>query len=257
MDNSDNKDNFFSSLKLAKYGLGVRATSFVSFLAWTGVILSILGLLFSAQIIILAFTGPVSLIDYSIGGVLGALISSSWLALHLMLRKRNIQRDLHSIKRILKAKCFIFGGIEIISSVGGIVAVIFLLAESQNVLEMEYGLIFTGFFFLLHLAFSCSMIHGVRKDINSCINAYILFKIIYALTVFILSVSINANSLSSGISCILFIFAMIILANLFLYCNGGLIVLYNINDHSTSNMYNKNLEFINQAFTDEKMKVQA
>merc|ERR1719204_2718147 len=28
MDNPDNKDNFYSSLKLAKYGLGVRATSF-------------------------------------------------------------------------------------------------------------------------------------------------------------------------------------------------------------------------------------
>jgi len=256
MDNPDNKDNFYSSLKLAKYGLGVRATSFVSFLAWTGVIISLLGLLFSAQIVFLVFTGP-DRIDYSIGGVLGVLISSTWLVLHLVLRKRNVQRDLHSIKRILKAKCFIFGGIEIISSIGGIVAVIVLLVESQKVLEMECGLIVSGLFFLLHFAYSCSMIHGVRKDINSCINSYILFKIIYALTVFILSVSINANSLSSGMSCILFIFAMIILANLFLYCNGGLIVLYNIKDQSSSNMYNKNLEFINQAFTDEKMKIQA
>merc|ERR1711973_583777 len=250
----DNKDNFYNSIKLTKNGL-----LFVSFLAWTGVIISILGLLFSSYIIfcsiplLLASSGLHGVIG-STGGVSGVLISFLWLVLHLVLRKRNVQRDLNSIKRILKIKCFIIGGIEIILSILGIVAVIELLtAGTQNVLEMEFGLTVIGIFLLL-LAGSCSMIHGVRKDINSCINAYIIFNILYALilTVFIFSDTIKAyNILTSEISFALCIFPVFLFNS-----TGGLIVLYNINDHSTSNMYNKNLVFINEAIQNEKMNIQ-
>ena len=249
----DNEDNFYNSIKLTKYGL-----RFVSFLAWTGVIISTLGLLFSSYIIfysipLLFASSGLHGLTGSTGGVLGVLISCLWLDLHLVLRKRNVQRDLNSIKRILKIKCFIIGGIEIILSILGIVAVIELLAGTQNVLKMEFGLSVIGIFLLL-LAFSCSMIHGVRKDINSCINAYIIFNILYALilTVFIFSDTIKANDiLTSEISCALFIFPVFLFDS-----TGGLIVLYNINDHFTSNMYNKNLVFINEAIKDEQINIQ-
>ena len=252
----DNMDNFYSSMKLTKFGLGVRATCFVSFLAWTGVILSIVGLLFFSFQLISLITYGFSHQAYT-GEFLGAFlfyISSSWLVLHLVLRKKNVQRDLNSIRRILKIKCFIIGGIEIIVSIVGIVAVIGLLAAgTQNVFEMEFGLSVIGIFLLL-LAGSCSMIHGVRKDINSCINAYIIFNILYALilTVFIFSDTIKAyNILTSEISFALCIYPVFLFDSI-----GGLIVLYNINDHSTSNMYNKNLVFISEAIKNEKMNIQ-
>ena len=241
----DNMDNFYSSLKLAKFGLGVKATCFVSFLAWTGVILSIVGLLFSFLQIISLVTYGFSHQAYT-GEFLGAFLfffSSSWLVLHLVLRKKNVQGDLHSIKRILKIKCFIIGGIEIILSIVGIVDVIVLLAYHGNVMEMKFGLILTGFFYLLLFGFSCSMIHGVRKDINNYLKASIFFKIFYALVFILLSVS-EANALTSGISSVLFLFA---------YSYGGVIVLYNINYHSTSNIYSSK----DLAFKDENKQIQA
>ena len=87
------------------------------------------------------------------------------------------------------------------------------------------------------------MIRGVRKDLNSYLKASIFFKIFYSLMAFILLSVSEANALTSGISCGLFIFPMIIHAFLFVYSYGGVIVLYNINDHSTSNIYSsKDLE---------------
>ena len=243
-------------MKLTKFGLGVRATCFVSFLAWTGVILSIVGLLFFSFQLISLITYGFSHQAYT-GEFLGAFlfyISSAWLVLHLVLRKKNVQRDLNSIRRILKIKCFIIGGIEVILSIVGIVAVIILPAYHVNVLEMKFGLIVTGFFYLLLLGFSCSMIHGVRKDLNSYLKASIFFKIFYSLMAFILLSVSEANALTSGISYVLFIRSfMIILAFLFVYSYGGVIVLYNINDRSTSNIYSsKDLEF-----KDENKKIQA
>lgn len=267
MESVDKKENFYSSLRLTKYGLGVRATSFVSFLAWTGMILATLGLLFSAQLLVLPTfvlnlrqdqINRFSLICYT-GGVLGALVSSSWLALHMVLRKRNVQRDFQSVQRILKAKCYISGGIEIIFNVVGIVAVFVFLAETQNYYELDSGLNVYGavFVLILYLISSSCMIHGVRKDANSYINVYILFKIIYALAAFTFSVSSLSILSTSGIMCVLFVLSMMILFVLFVYCNGDLVVLYNVNHHSRSKMYIKNLEFINQAFREDDKKIQA
>merc|ERR1712020_97495 len=269
------EDNFYSAMKLEKYGFGLKLkiSDFVSFLAWTGIMAGVLGILLSLEFFILpsdTFSYYLSghqptrsdVVFYVLGAV-GTVTSVVWLALHLALRKRNVNKDFRGIQKILKIKCFISATFEILFSMMGMMAVILtaILSSGYHVATeyyrfiniMRFGVCF------LYLVFACCKVHGVGKDNNRCINSYIVFKLInvvasVALGIFML---VTLHIGSSGTVCILFIFSVILMSFVFIYYMGALVVLYNFNHHFNSKTNYKTLAFTNQTFFDGNTKSQA
>ena len=271
------EENFYSAMRLEKYGppgLKLKISGFVSFLAWTGMMAGVLGILFSAELFIHPtdtsspyYPDRLSPFDYDwmvmsyVVGVVGILSSAVWLALHLALRKRNLNKDFQGIKKILKIKCYITGAVEIIANIMGIIAVILMAILTDDEIQTEYSysyrsinILLVGSYFL-YLVFACFKIHGVRKDNNRFINSYIVFKLILFVVFF--AVGIFLLAFSSGSGCLLFIFCMILLSFVYIYYLGALVVLYNFNHHCNSKTNYKNLAFTNQTFLDGNTKCQA
>ena len=254
--------HFYRSMKLEKYGFGLEASGFVSFLAWTGTMFGVLGILFSLELFILP-TDLVISYDFLfyIGGIVGILTSTSWLALSVVLRKRNVNKNFRGIRQILKIKCCITGSFEIMLSILGIsvtiLTAVVLCSDSPITAEhcwvVELGLI-------LYMVFACFKIHGVGTENNRFINSYIVFNMIN----FILGVALGIGILihiqkmylilSVWTIWILFIFGVIFISFVFIYYMGPLVVLYNFNHHFDSKMYTGNLTFIKQPFFYTKYK---
>ena len=114
----------YNSMKLEKFGFRLKTSGFVSFLAWSGIMVGILGVLFSLELLIF----PTDVVSYDflfyIGGVVGILTSTAWIALNMALRIRNVNKDFRGIIQILKIKCCITGAFEIIFSIMGIIVII-------------------------------------------------------------------------------------------------------------------------------------
>ena len=244
--------HFYRSMRLKKYGFGLETSGFVSFLAWTGMMFGVLGILFSLELFILP-TDLVISYDFLfyIGGIVGILTSTSWLALSVVLRKRNGNKDFDGIRRILKIKCIITGSFEIILSILGII-VILLTWNLPNWNRISVDVInwFCGLGFLLYFAFACFKIHGIRTDNNR----YIVFSLINFILCFALTVSVYIYLcqkmyliLPFGTLWILFIFGVIFISFVFIYYIGPLVVLYDLNNHFDSKFYKENLTFIEQA----------
>merc|ERR1712024_99765 len=255
------EDNFYSALKLQKYGFGLKLkiSGFVSFLAWTGILVSALGILTSMEFIsdtkIISHGQPTT--SYVLG-VVGILTSAVWMGIHLTLRKRNLNKDFEGIKKILKIKCYITGSLEIVFSTLGMMTILmymmvhydYLMFSTQSMLIniTQGGIVF------LDLVFACCKIHGVRKDNNRFINAYIVFKLVclvasIALGIFSL-VYLQTLLQSSEKAEIFLIFGLVLIFFLFLYVYymGALVVLYNFNHHFDSKTNYENLAFINPNF---------
>merc|ERR1719219_1075816 len=264
-----NKENFYSFMKLDRFGFGLKATGFVSFLAWTGIVISVLVILFSVELLIVP-TDVIAHIqsdsdwsqyesDFSslfyIGGVLGLLGSAIWLALHLVLRKRNVKKDFQGIRNILKIKCFIYGSFQIIISILGITACILLRPPYSTAWSVFISLI-PGLAYLLLLIFSSCMVHGVRKENNKFIKSYIIFKIV-GLALYVafgisclVAIAYNFPLDYFGTLCVVYILVLLITGFFFIYSMGDLVVLYNINHNLKSEMGYGNLALTNQTFVD-------
>ena len=266
MENRD-EENFYTAMKLEKYGLGLKlkTSGFVSFLAWTGMMLGVLGILFSVEFFIhpsetISPFYPVhprqpaldlDWMSYTVG-VVGMFTSAVWLALHLALRKRNVDKDFQGIKKILKIKCYITGALEITTSLMGITvfAVLAVLtSEYPRIQLLREGILF------IFLVFACCKVHGVRKDNNRLINSYILFKLIIYVVFFAMGISLLV--IFSGRGCIPFIFGMFLVSFFYVYYLGALVVLYNFNYHCSSKTNYKNLAFTNQTSLDGNAKCPA
>ena len=264
------EENFYSALKLQKYGggLDLMISDFVSFLAWTGTMAGVLGILASLELFILLsdtfsyyLSGNQQTVFYVLG-VVALFTSVVWLALHLALRKRNVKKDFEGIKKILKIKCYITGTFEIISSTMGLMAAILMaITNSDYQTPMEYINIIQGVICFLYLVFASCKIHGVRKDNTRCINSYIVFKLINFVVLVALGISflvaIMPHIGSPGTACILFIFGLILFSFVAIYYMGAVVVLLNFNHHSDSETNYKNLAFTNQVFWERNTKSQA
>merc|ERR1711997_1355639 len=262
------EDQLYSAMKLEKYGfcLKLKISDFVSFLAWTGIMVGVLGILFSLELLILptdtfpfylqrTFGSSRSDVVFYVLGVVGLVTSAVWLALHLALRKRNVNKEFRGIKKILKMKCYISGTFEILFSIMGVTATILIaIMTSGYQMPREYSNIniIRGGICFLYLVFACCKIHGVRKDNNRYINTYIVFKLInfvvsFALGVYML-VTLQAFTELSGTVWIIFIFLVILISFVFIYYMGAVVVLYNFNHHFNSETNYKTLAFTNQTF---------
>ena len=264
-------------MKLEKYGFRLKTSEFVSFLAGSGVMFGILGILFSlAELMIFPtdFVTPYDLffrrldlvIPYNclfyIGGIVGILTSTTWLGLSLALWQRNVNKDFQGVRQILQIKCFITGSFEIILSILGIIVVILLTAAwfLTPVVPIIQNW-FCGLGFVLYLAFACFKIHGVRTDNNKYVKSYIVFNMINFVLCVALGISVyiylcqDINlQLSVGTIWGLFTFGVFVFSFVFIYYLGPLVVLYNFNQHFDSNFYNVNLTLTEKPFFNPKFK---
>ena len=146
------------SQRLEKYGFGLKTSGFVSFLAWTGMMFGILGILFSLELLILPadFKICYEYLFYT-GGILGILTSVAWLALSVALRRRNVKKDFRGIKQILMIKCCITGSFEIILSILGIIVIILMVvlvtSDNQNPVEYRWFIGLGLFLYLIILSY--------------------------------------------------------------------------------------------------------
>ena len=96
--------------------------------------------------------------------------------------------------------------------------------------------------------------HGVRKDNNRFINAYLVFKLVCLVVSVTLGifgvVYLQTLYHSTKIAEICLIFGLVLIFFLFLYVYymGALVVLYNFNHHFDSKTNYENLAFINPNF---------
>jgi len=263
----ENRENFYDSMKLDKYGFGLKTTGFVSFLAWTGIMTGILCFLFSVELLVLPTdiinfpntqTEPEFNLFFYIGGIFGIFFSIIWFSLHLALRRANVEKDFQAIRKLLKIKSYITGGLEIIFSILGIAATTVALVVLDSMgREMAPVLLLNGILFIICLALSSCKVHGVRKNKNNLINAYIFFKITVGVSGAMAMAFLLVQNIS-GTACVLFILGLLVSSFFFIYHIGDLVVLFNFNHHLNSKMYyNANLEFTNQAFMDENVKMEA
>ena len=233
--------SFYRSMKLEKYGFKLKTSEFVSFLAWTGIMIGIVGILLSLELLIFPTDFVVSYdFLFYFGGIVGILTSTTWIALSLALRKRNVEKDFRGIIKILKIKCCLTGTFEIISSILGIAVSILIVVTTSDHQNWLWG-----FGFLLYLTFACCKIYGLRTDNNRYINSYIVFKMInfvlcVALGIFIyVYLCQNIYLVTSvGTLWILLIFGVIVISFLFIYYIGPVVALYNFNHHFDSKMNN-------------------
>ena len=256
------EDNFYSAMKLEKYGLGLKLkiSNFVSFLAWTGMIGGALAILGSLEQLINPtdflhlqelFSAPYCSCYwiYYVLGVVGMGSSAVWLLLHLTLRKRNVNNDFQGIKKILKIKCYITGSVEIIADILGLIFAILMAISGYYPREYSYINIIQGGFIFLCLVFACFKIHGVRKDDNRFINSYLVFKlsvlaVLVALGIFLVFLSGRPSVLVPTMV------VLILISFVYIYYLGPMVVLYNFNLHTDSQTKYKNLAFTNQNFLD-------
>jgi len=257
--------SFYDSLKLVKYGFGLKATGFVSFLAWTGMTMGVLGLLSSVELLVLPteiinFTGTlnsfytqynhaVSTPSY-IGGIIGLLVSTFWFSLHLALRKRNVEKDHEAVKGLLKIKSYITSGIEITVSLLGMCNSIMALVEDPQARSGQF--LFQGGVCAVYLILTSCQVHGVRSDRNSFIKPYIIFKLSFVVLGAVSMAFLLAEHLS-GTTCVLFLLGLLVSTFFFIFYIGDVIVIFNFNQHLLSKIDKENLDFVNQAFMDENI----
>merc|ERR1712241_1171714 len=142
------ENNFYSALRLQKYGFGLKLkiSTFVSFLAWTGILVSVLGIFFSlelisdTEIISVSYRTPTTTIAVA---VVGTLTSVIWMGINLALRKRNLDRDFEGIKKILKIKCYITGSLEIFfSTLGSMTILMYIMAHHDYQMLSTQSMLF-------------------------------------------------------------------------------------------------------------------
>merc|ERR1719411_663650 len=119
----------------------------------------------------------------------------------------------------------------------------YLMFSTQSMLIniTQGGIVF------LDLVFACCKIHGVRKDNNRFINAYIVFKLVClvaSIALGIFSLVYLQTLLQSSEKAEIFIIFLF----LYVYYMGALVVLYNFNHHFDSKTNYENLAFINPNF---------
>merc|ERR1711874_471582 len=134
------EDHLYSAMELEKYGFGLKLkiSDFVSFLAWIGIMAGVLGILTSLELFIL----PSDPFVYHLWGRQPTFGSSSPDVLFYALRKRNVNKDFRGIQKILKIKCYILGTVEILFSIMGMVAAILMaIVTSGYQMPKEYSYI--------------------------------------------------------------------------------------------------------------------
>ena len=216
-------------------GINPRLGQMSSFLAWTGLVTSVLGLVVTVDILLITYLlhGNLSNIEHISVLSITAMFTTVLLAMAIFstkLRKATGGRDMKGLKNILRIACYVKATLDILICVTGIGYSVIEIVNFIPIFNFPRGLPSLPItIFIIYLVFVSLMIHGVRKSNVVLIKVYLIFKmiiyIIFVITcILFISVFLDANSLF----CICFSNVLIILTFYYIYSNGFVFVYHSL-----------------------------
>jgi len=266
---------------MTRYIPGISIIKFASFLAWTGLVSSVIFIIGSLDMIFTplalgihrysrgcghyyyeAFCGSL----YGVGAVV-LLMNIGMFIFSFKLWKAINSDNMMGMRNLIKIGCYIMGGLELVSiALSGVVTpILFIILELARTWNYRYNnglfiglltipiIISGGFMALISL-----MIHGVRKFKPGLVNIYIIFKIVIFTLFAILTlvqvimglVYIGALGWLTGINMFL------LFGFFYFYSNGFMVVQYNImlgrhTEQGSLDLAHSRLQFSNNVFFNE------
>ena len=262
--------------KMTRYISGISIIRFASFLAWTGLVTSLIFILGSLDMI---FT-PLALDIHRYGcgrhyyevfcgslygvGFAVLVMNIGMFIYSFKLWKAITKNNMIGMRNLIKIGCYIMGGLELLSIAGAGVVTPLLFIISQ--LFSFYGhdglsiglltipiIISGGYIALISL-----MIHGVRKFKPGLVNIYIIFKIVlFTLYAILTLVQVIMGVVSFGaLGWMLGINMFLLCGFFYFYSNGFMVVQYNImlgrhTEQGSMDLTHSRLQFSNNVYFNE------
>ena len=196
MDNQVSGRRMQIRLSTSIFGLKFKVSSFISFMAWTGMTFCVLMILASLALLTLptdvkpSLPGhqyeqnlPIFYTMYGLGAVLMAM-SLPLLTMYYLLRKRNVEKDVEGVMQMLKIICYVQSVLELLTYFS------FIPFE----MWISVGTIVLP---VLLVIFTSLKIHGIRTRNPKYIKAFIIFQytlyILWLIGVFIGSIYFSAT----------------------------------------------------------------
>ena len=174
MDNQVSGRRMQIRLSTSIFGLKFKVSSFISFMAWTGMTFCVLMILASLALLTIPTDVKPSLpggryeenlpLFYTMYG-LGAVLMASALPLlpmFYLLRKRNVEKDLEGVLQMLKIICYVQSGLELI---------VLVFTPVPMAMGILAGVVLSIFFISMK-------IHGIRTRNPKYIKAFIISQYI-------------------------------------------------------------------------------
>ena len=253
-------------LKLSRFGLGFELTGFTAFLSWAGMWLySLLGLAAMAMITVptdfnlrpsivlgssIDLTRAERIYDLCVlqgcgGALLG--ISIGYFIMNFFLRKRNKEKNLQGVKKMLIIICSISAGLVVAIYTALIALLVFAI------IFIHYSFLLGNLILIPALCFWCLLLHGIRKERSGYVKAFLVFQ--YTLAGLYMTAvavaSIMAAALYGMVSILLIgILYIMVLTFLFVFNIGFYVSLHSIflASEKSQQQMKKNMEFINASF---------
>lgn len=234
---------------MTRYISGISIISFASFLAWTGLVCSLIFILGSLDMIFTPLALDYHLLysrygyhgcDFLCGSLYGVgavvlVINIGMFIYSFRLWKAITSDNMVGLRNLIKVGCYIMGGMELLTCAAGIIPPIYyimMLSFFSHRTTGTYIGLFTmpiivsvGFMALISL-----MIHGVRKFKPALVNIYIIFKIVLFALFAILTLDQFIMGLISigGLGWMLGINQFLLCGFFYFYSSGFMVVQYNL-----------------------------
>jgi len=266
--------------KMTRYISGISIIRFSSFLAWTGLVSSLLFILGSLDMILTPLA--VGVHSYYYGGCsrhYHTTLCGSFYGVGSVTLVMNIGMFIYSLKlwkaisadkmkdmrSLIKAGCYIMGSLELVTTVAaGVITPMFIIAYEY--LNSYYGPneVFIGLLTIPIIisfgviAIISLMIHGVRKFKPGLVNIYIIFKIVlFTLFAILTLVQVVMGVVYIGaLGWLVGINQFLLVGFFYFYCTGFMVVQYNImlgrhTEEGSLDLSHSRLQFSNNVYSQD------
>merc|ERR1719219_428061 len=256
--------------------MGISINKFASFLAWTGLVTSVIFIVGSLDMIFTPLA--VGFHRFSTGygrevfcgflygvGAAMLLLNIGMFIYSFKLWKAINNDNMMGMRNLIKIGCYIMGGLELLTiAVSGVVTpIIFIIYEVSSFYRYSNGL-FIGLLTIPiiisggYIALIALMIHGVRKFKPGLVNIYLIFKIvIFTLYAILTLVQVIMGLIYIGAPGWMLGLNMFLLSGFFyFYSNGFMVVQYNImlgrhTEQGSLDLSHSRLQFSNNVYFNE------
>ena len=231
-----------TSRRMKRYVTGMSITMFASFLAWTGMVLSIITSIVSHNVAFLPLVSGIVGYSWWFSALCGIsfFTSAGLFIFSLSLWKTIVEKDMIGMKSLIKIGCYIMGGFELLACAAGLIIPLLLIIKhaasplyhsgslhrwSTTVGLLSIPILISAIF----TVFVSLMIHGVHKFKTRLVNTYIIYKIVLFLIVALLCLwcSIDSATIISSQKLIA-IDTFLLYCFFYFYSNGFIVLQYNI-----------------------------
>ena len=166
-----------TELRLSKMGFKLKLFGFTTFIAVTGIFVSLFGLIIGGALVILPRvrqleSGSHQMMKMFYGASFGLVfaVSIGWLIMSCLLLRKSLQKNVDSIEKIAKNGSYASGSLEILTGLG------FLIFNIISVFKGATVAVGNIVISSIHLSFMFLKIHGIRKYEDRLMKAYIIYR---------------------------------------------------------------------------------